>query len=212
MNESRRNKEKFKEGVAEGKDGNKEEGRDEDREEDGNEESGGGGGGEEGRMRKRMRIEKRKMRNKEEDVNNQAENRECQGKSMWAGNKGSNIQKAEMRIMLEIFDAARHARPFARVAHPFIVRTKTSDMRSGSMQCRKECNSERVGCAEDMESGSSLIVFLLLTWESTEEKTDIQYVEENEPVSRSIEGLEEGFVVYIYSCLDRYLERERESE
>ena len=36
-----------------------------------------------------------------------------------------------MRIMLEVFDAVQHARPIARVAYPFIVRTKTSDMRSG---------------------------------------------------------------------------------
>ena len=36
-----------------------------------------------------------------------------------------------MRIMLEVFDAVRRARPIARVAYPLIVRTKTSDMRSG---------------------------------------------------------------------------------
>ena len=36
----------------------------------------------------------------------------------------------------------------------FVVRT--NDMRLRSIQRRKECGSERVGCAEAMESGSSL--------------------------------------------------------
>ena len=58
---------------------------------------------------------------------------------------------------------------------------------------------ERVGCAEAMESGGSLlIVFLLLARGSAEEKGGT-YVEENGPVSRSIEGWEESFVVFIYT-------------
>ena len=54
-----------------------------------------------------------------------------------------------MRIMLKAFDAAQHARPITSVAYPFIVRTKTSDMRLGSIQRGKECESERVGCGKE---------------------------------------------------------------
>lgn len=57
--------------------------------------------------------------------------------------------------MLEVFDAARHSRHIghARTAYPFIVQTKSSDMGPESMQCRKECESERAGCEKDRMCG-----------------------------------------------------------
>jgi len=36
-------------------------------------------------------------------------------------------------------------------AGPFTVQANTSDMRSGSVQRRKECDSERTACAEAVE-------------------------------------------------------------
>ena len=60
----------------------------------------------------------------------------------------------------------------ARAAHPFLVRTKTSDMRLESMQRRKQYDHEKVGCAVAMESGGSLrnMPFLLLAQESGQGK------------------------------------------
>ena len=50
--------------------------------------------------------------------------------------------------LLEVFDAARHARPITCADYPFIVQTSLSDMRLRSMQRRKECDTERVRCAK----------------------------------------------------------------
>ena len=60
--------------------------------------------------------------------------------------------------LLEIFDAARYAQPttHARIAYPPIVRTKSSDMRLGSMQRRKEYDHERVECVEALSCRISL--------------------------------------------------------
>ena len=35
--------------------------------------------------------------------------------------------------VLQVFDAAHHAHPIARAAYPYIIRTKLSDMRLGSV-------------------------------------------------------------------------------
>ena len=52
------------------------------------------------------------------------------------------------------------------------------------MQRRKECDPERVGCAEAMGRGSPLFLsFVLLALESVKEKRDI-----HGHVSRSVEG------------------------
>ncbi|PUU73987.1 hypothetical protein B9Z19DRAFT_1134042 [Tuber borchii] len=152
-----------------GQDGN-EKGTEDNRKEDGNGENGGGGedkdGGEAGRMRKRMRVEKVKM-----SIRRKTEITKLKIGSV-------KTKRAEMRIMLKVFDAARHARPIERVAYPFIVRTKTPDMRWGSMQRRKECDSERVGWGKSqMREGYGKQEFFnrfsLLAWESAEEKGDL---------------------------------------
>lgn len=54
--------------------------------------------------------------------------------------------------MLEIFEAGQHAHPTTRV-YSFIIQTKASDIRLGSMQRQK---ARRLGCAEAMASGTSL--------------------------------------------------------
>ena len=51
-------------------------------------------------------------------------------------------------VILEVFDAARHAQPITFAS--LIVRTEASDMRIGLIQRRKQYNHERVGCAEAM--------------------------------------------------------------
>ena len=50
--------------------------------------------------------------------------------------------------LLKVFDAARHARPITHADYPFIVQTSLSDMRLRSIQCREECDTERVRCAK----------------------------------------------------------------
>ena len=76
----------------------------------------------------------------------------------------------------------------ARTAHPFLVRTKASDMRLESMQRRKQYDHEKVGCAEAMESGGSLrnMPFLLLARESEQGKGG--YSLKRKDVSRLLEG------------------------
>ena len=49
------------------------------------------------------------------------------------------------------------SRPCARAAYLFVVQTKRSDMRQGSMQRRKERDSERVGCVKGWMRGSSFV-------------------------------------------------------
>jgi len=61
----------------------------------------------------------------------------------------------------------------------------------------KESDARRVGCAETMESGPLMIVFLLLARGSAEEKG--VYVDGKGPVLRSIEGREESFVLFTYA-------------
>ena len=69
------------------------------------------------------------------------------------------------------------SRPRAPAAYPFIAWTTRSDIRQGSMQHRKERDSERVERAKGWMRGSYgkrkfsvKFVFLLLARESTEEK------------------------------------------
>ena len=108
-------------------------------------------------------------------------------------------------------------------AATFIVLTNASDMRWGSIQHRKECGSERVGCGEELDAGKSWMrervgcgkesdarrpwkaealfvtfVFLGLAREFCDGERG-KCVEENGPVPQSIEGWEEGFVIFIYA-------------
>jgi len=75
-------------------------------------------------------------------------------------------------FLLEVFDAARHARPIAHAAYSFIVRAKLSNMRLGSKGAR---------CKIELDAGKSrmrgeygerkvfvMFVFLLLAGESGE--------------------------------------------
>jgi len=107
-------------------------------------------------------------------------------------------------------------------AFPFIVRTKPSDMRLGSVQRRKrygmkESDARRLWSAQKF---FRVPFCRLLARESAEKKGRYPYAEGNGPVPRSIEGWEEAFVVlYILLSLplvslvsDQCERRERESE
>ena len=81
--------------------------------------------------------------------------------------------------------------PCAQTAYPFIVKTKASDMRLGSMRRRKKCDSERAECAkgrggygkrEFFEKHFLYLVSTGVNWEWG------IYVEEKVCVWRSLEG------------------------
>ena len=61
-------------------------------------------------------------------------------------------------ILLEVFDAARHAQQIAcnisRLVNCFTVRTKAEDMRVEVIQSWKHYDSERVRCVESLVPGS----------------------------------------------------------
>jgi len=71
-------------------------------------------------------------------------------------------------------------------------------MRLGSMQQRKECDSERVGCAEAMQSGSSDDICLSFVDMGSLRKRKGSYVGEKGQVSRSLEGWEDD-LWFIYT-------------
>lgn len=54
--------------------------------------------------------------------------------------------------LLKVPNAAQHAQPIARAAYPFMVPTKASDMPLGSMKCRKESHSEKIGCGNESDA------------------------------------------------------------
>ena len=63
--------------------------------------------------------------------------------------KEGNILRYLLEALDAAWDATRHARPIPRATYPFIVQTKLSDTRLGSMQGRGEYGSGRVGCPND---------------------------------------------------------------
>ena len=109
--------------------------------------------------------------------------------------------------------SAYRARRISHSVNPFIVGTKASYTLLGPIQCRKQCDYERVGCAEAMESGCSLrCLFFPFVSKCVKGGKGI-YVEEYRYVSRLMDR--RILLVCIYPCFYRWLfswgcDRERE--
>ena len=99
-------------------------------------------------------------------------------------------------MILEVFDAARHAQPIALAS--LIVRTKASDMRRGSIQRRKQYNHERVGCAEAMSRFDGYFYFV--SGSSWKGKGDNSSMRKNLCRDQSKNGRRTS-LVYIHSYL-----------
>ena len=100
--------------------------------------------------------------------------------------------------LLEVFSAARQAQHIACTASLYRS-DKVFGYALGIDVVREAIRHERVGCAEDLKSGSSDDLCLFFVSTEVHRKERGACVEENGHVLRSIEGWKEGSVVSIYT-------------